>query len=323
MKIQTTLVRENPVPYIPRILYPRESKTHSLLEDGFFKNVIANDEKAMTNFLSQWRYCEINSLEILPQEQKLDHALQKAIRYDVRGIINGKILFVIEVQRQGTCAKVLKRMEYYAARLLAAQKMRGKEYEELKSVWLILIADFNFFPNPGIITDETETRLRIAQIPLTTVIHLSIMETGRTEFLRKKPVQELMGLERWAILFGNSGDPEKQEWIRSICEQDEEIRKVVEKMSEWPKNYEEYMQQTMEIMREMDLEDLREIDFHRGALYKVVNQVLKNAKKGRASKEIAEILDEEESIVQQILSCHNEHPELSAEQIIKRIESYA
>ena len=99
MKIQTTLVRENPVP-IPRILYPRESKTHSLLEDGFFKNVIANDEKAMTNFLSQWRYCEINSLEILPQEQKLDHALQKAIRYDVRGIINGKILFVIEVQRQ-------------------------------------------------------------------------------------------------------------------------------------------------------------------------------------------------------------------------------
>ena len=70
MKIQTTLVRENPVPYIPRILYPRESKTHSLLEDGFFKNVIANDEKAMTNFLSQWRYCEINSLEILPQEQK-------------------------------------------------------------------------------------------------------------------------------------------------------------------------------------------------------------------------------------------------------------
>lgn len=62
MKIQTTLVRENPVPYIPRILYPRESKTHSLLEDGFFKNVIANDEKAMTNFLSQWRYCEINSL---------------------------------------------------------------------------------------------------------------------------------------------------------------------------------------------------------------------------------------------------------------------
>ena len=74
---------------------------------------------------------------------------------------------------------------------------------------------------------------------------------------------------------------------------------------------------------EMDLEDLREIDFHRGALYKVVNQVLKNAKKGRTSKEIAEILDEEESIVQQILSCHNEHPELSAEQIIKRIESYA
>ena len=46
------------------------------------------------------------------------------------------------------------------------------------------------------------------------------------------------------------------------------------------------MQQTMEIMREMDLEDLREIDFHRGALYKVGNQVLKNAKKTELQKKL-------------------------------------
>ena len=81
------------------------------------------------------------------------------------------------------------------------------------------------------------------------------------------------------------------------------------------------MQQTMEIMREMDLEDLREIDFHRGALYKVVNQVLKNAKKDRTSKEIAEILDEDETVIRQIFICHEEHPEWTADQIATRIRN--
>lgn len=36
-------------------------------------------------------------------------------------------------------------------------------------------------------TDETEMSLRTMQIPLTQMTHLSIMETGRTDYLTAKP----------------------------------------------------------------------------------------------------------------------------------------
>ena len=324
---QITLVREASAPYLPKLPYASEKRTYSLLDDWWFKKVIASDEKTLAKYLSQWHYCKIDSLRILPQEPGIDLAFQKAIRFDVHGIINGKILFVIEAQRQGSYARVLKRMEYYAARLLAAQKMRGKEYEQLESIWLILVADFPFFPKPRIVADDIETRFKTSQIPLTATIHMSIMESGRTGFLMEKPVKELDGLERWAILFGNSGNPEKQEWIRRICEQDEEIREVVKKMSELSKTYEEYIRETMEVMKEMDLADVREIEFNRGkvegALCALVELILKNARNGIPAEMIAKFLGKEENIIQQILGCHDEHPEWSIEQIAERIKYYA
>ena len=79
----------------------------------------------------------------------MDIRSQKAIQFDVHGIINNEILFVIEVQRQGNREEVLKRMEYYASRLLAGQKLQGRSYKQIKAVWLILIADFHFFSKPG------------------------------------------------------------------------------------------------------------------------------------------------------------------------------
>ena len=58
-------------------------------------------------------------------------------------------------------------------------------------------------------------------------------------------------------------------------------------MSELSKTYEEYIRETMEVMKEMDLADVREIEFNRGkvegkiegkvegVLYKIVKTSLK------------------------------------------------
>ena len=140
------------------------------------------------------------------------------------------------------------RDRYYLARLLAGQKLRGKEYEQMKAAWLILIADYPFFPRSGIVTDETEMSLRTMQIPFTQMTHLSIMETGRTDYLTAKPVWKLSGLERRAILYGNLAKPEKREWIEQICKQDENLRKVVRKMSEMTMDFEAYFRETKAIM---------------------------------------------------------------------------
>ena len=55
----------------------------------------------------------------------------------------------------------------------------------------------------------------------------------------------------------------------------------------------------------------------RGELCKVIKQVLKNMKKGKPISEIAEILDEDETLIRQIFICHEEHPDWTADQIAK------
>ena len=195
----------------------------------------------------------------------------------------------------------------------------------MKAAWLILIADYPFFPWTGLIADETEMSLKTMQMPLTQMTHLSIMETGRTEYLREKAIQKLSGLERWAILYGNLADPEKREWIRQICERDENLRKVVRKMSEMTMDFEAYFRETKAIMAELERADRQrewlEQGMERGELCKVIKLVLKNMKKGKSISEIAEILDEDETVIRQIFICHEEHPEWTADQIATRIRN--
>lgn len=167
------------------------------------------------------------------------------------------------------------------------------------------------------------------QMPLTQMTHLSIMETGRTEYLREKAIQKLSGLERWAILYGNLADPEKREWIRQICEHDENLRKVVRKMSEMTMDFEAYFRETKAIMAELERADRqrewleqgkrmgKQEGMERGELCKVIKLVLKNMKKGKLISEIAEILDEDETVIRQIFICHEEHPDWTSDQIAK------
>ena len=313
-------------------LQPAISKS-SILTDWIIKAILGNpeDTEALAGFLTEWKYCPIRSITVEAQEARVDHADQKAIRFDIHGTINNEIFFVIESQRHGDFKTIMKRMQYYLARL--GQKLRGKEYGQMKAAWLILIADYPFFPRPGLIADETEMSLKTMQMPLIQMTHLSIMETGRTEYLREKAIQKLSGLERWAILYGNLADPEKREWIRQICEQDENLRKVVRKMSEMTMDFEAYFRETKAIMAELERADRqrewleqgkrmgKQEGMERGELCKVIKQVLKNMKKDRPISEIAEILDEDETLIRQIFICHEEHPDWTSDQIATRIRN--
>ena len=307
-------------------LQPAISKS-SILTDWIIKAILGNpeDTEALAGFLREWKYCPIRSITVEAQEARVDHADQKAIRFDIHGTINDEIFFVIESQRHGDFKTIMKRMQYYLARLLAGQKLRGKKYGQMKAAWLILIADYPFFPWTGLIADETEMSLKTMQMPLTQMTHLSIMETGRTEYLREKAIQKLSGLERWAILYGNLADPEKREWIRQICERDENLRKVVRKMSEMTMDFEAYFRETKAIMAELERADRQrewlEQGMERGELCKVIKLVLKNMKKGKLISEIAEILDEDEPVIRQIFIYHEEHPEWTADQIATRIRN--
>ena len=96
-------------------------------------------------------------------------------------------------------------------------------------------------------------------------------------------------------------------------------------------DFEAYFRETKAIMAELEradrqrewLEQGMERGLERGELCKVIKLVLKNMKKGKPISEIAEILDEDETVIRQIFSCHENYPELTAEQIAEKIKNYA
>ena len=96
-------------------------------------------------------------------------------------------------------------------------------------------------------------------------------------------------------------------------------------MSEMTMDFEAYFRETKAIMAELERADRQrewlergmERGMERGELCKVIKLVLKNMKKGKHVSEIAEILDEDETVIRQIFICHEEHPEWTADQIAK------
>ena len=68
---------------------------------------------------------------------------------------------------------------------------------------------------------------------------------------------------------------------------------------------------------EQGIEQGIERGMERGELCKVIKLVLKNMKKGKPVSEIAEILDEDETVIRQIFICHEEHPDWTSDQIAK------
>ena len=102
-------------------------------------------------------------------------------------------------------------------------------------------------------------------------------------------------------------------------------------MDEMTMDFEAYFRETKAIMADLEradrqrewLEQGMERGLERGELCKVIKLVLKNMKKGKPISEIAEILDEDETVIRQIFSCHENYPELTAEQIAEKIKNYA
>ena len=100
-------------------------------------------------------------------------------------------------------------------------------------------------------------------------------------------------------------------------------------MDEMTMDFEAYFRETKAIMAELERADRqrewleqgkrmgKQEGLEQGELCKVIKLVLKNMKKGKHVSEIAEILDEDETVIRQIFICHEEHPEWTADQIAK------
>ena len=287
-----------------------KKRTISLMDDWVFKAVIGDpeDEVCLSSFFHAIDP-DFRKVRLLPGEKKAGHPDDKAIRYDICGVINEK----------------------------------GKDYRELRPVRVIMITNFRFFDDPEVSSDVFYLVGEKTGRTLTKHIQVSIIELAGVERLQRIPVQDLTPLDRWRIVLKFAGDPDKAAWIQAIMAIDEGCRRAVEKMMEIPMSMIEYMWETKrldrEMMRNSEIREERERAVKKareralkqgiaqglergkdqGSLLKLVTIALKKAKKGMRAAEIADMLEEEEARILTILKIKEEHPDYTEEQIAMKM----
>ena len=315
-----------------------KKRTISLMDDWVFKAVIGDpeDEVCLSSFFHAIDP-DFRKVRLLPGEKKAGHPDDKAIRYDICGVINEKIYFDLEVQRNGNPEEQGIRIVFYLSRLLSGQRTKGKDYRELRPVRVIMITNFRFFDDPEVSSDVFYLVGEKTGRTLTKHIQVSIIELAGVERLQRIPVQDLTPLDRWRIVLKFAGDPDKAAWIQAIMAIDEGCRRAVEKMMEIPMSMIEYMWETKrldrEMMRNSEIREERERAVKKareralkqgkdqGVLLNLVTIVLKKAKKGMRAAEIADMLEEEKARIQTILKIKEEHPDYTEEQIAMKMIS--
>ena len=315
-----------------------KKRTISLMDDWVFKAVIGDpeDEVCLSSFFHAIDP-DFRKVRLLSGEKKAGHPDDKAIRYDICGVINEKIYFDLEIQRNGNPEEQGIRIVFYLSRLLSGQRTKGKDYRELRPVRVIMITNFRFFDDPEVSSDVFYLVGEKTGRTLTKHIQVSIIELAGVERLQRIPVQDLTPLDRWRIVLKFAGDPDKAAWIQAIMAIDEGCRRAVEKMMEIPMSMIEYMWETKrldrEMMRNSEIREERERAVKKareralkqgkdqGVLLNLVTIVLKKAKKGMRAAEIADMLEEEEARIQTILKIKEEHPDYTEEQIAMKMIS--
>lgn len=332
----------------------------SLLDDWVFKTVIGDPEDLIClTSLFHAIDPDFKKVRLLPNEKKAGHPDDKAIRYDICGVINEEIYFDLEIQQNGNPEEQGIRIVFYLSRLLSGQKTKGKDYRELKPVRVIMITNFCFFDDPDVSSDVFYLAGEKTGRTLTKHIQVSIIELAEVERLQRIPVKDLTPLDRWRVVLKFAGDPDKAAWIQQIIAMDEGCRRAVQKMMEIPMSMIEYMWETKrldrELMRNTEIREEREravkeardlalkqgleqgIEQGReqgmeqgmeqgreqgkdlGSLLKIVTITLKKAKKGMQATEIADILEEEEALIETILKLKQQFPDAAETQITVKI----
>ena len=306
-------------------------KRISLMMDWVFKYVfyVLEDPSIFVSFLMAVDP-SFKKIRLFPNEERIEHPDSKAIRYDIRGIINEEIYFDLEIQQEGNLEDQEIRIVFYLSRLLSSQATKGKDYRELKPVRVIMITNFSLLKGKKEEEISDELFYLVGEktgMSLTKHIQVSIIEVGTAGRLLRKPLDRLSALDHWRIVFKFAGDPEKEKWIEQIMSMNEGCRKAVKKMQEIPMDMIEYMNETDRLDRAMvrngeirrARERAMEQGLAQGALLKLIRQTLKKLEKGLTIAEIAEDLMEEEGYIQRISEIKHKYPDYSDQEIAVEI----
>lgn len=217
--------------------------------DIVFKRIFAHkgNEEFLKQFLSSLLKLEINSIEILHDiHLEKDSEEDKLGIIDVRAIVNDNKIINIEVQIKDN-KNIVPRSTFYGAKLISNELVKNESYQELKSVIVICILNYESFPYEEYI-NETEIVLKAhKEYIVNDYIKFYYIELPK---FRKQTVNYEDETTQW-LTFIDSENPER---IREIMKKNNIVKKAQEEL--------EYLQGDEAFKRKIELREKYERDMN-------------------------------------------------------------
>lgn len=221
----------------------------SVKRDIVFKRIFAHkgNEEFLKQFLSSLLKLEINSIEILHDiHLEKDSEEDKLGIIDVRAIVNDNKIINIEVQIKDN-KNIVPRSTFYGAKLISNELVKNESYQELKSVIVICILNYESFPYEEYI-NETEIVLKAhKEYIVNNYIKFYYIELPK---FRKQKVNYEDETTQW-LTFIDSENPER---IKEIMKKNNIVKKAQEEL--------EYLQGDEAFKRKIELREKYERDMN-------------------------------------------------------------
>ena len=256
---------------------------------------------------------EIESTELLPTHLRREYADDKLGIMDVRVKLKDetKINFEMQVAKFDLWSN---RVVFYLSKMYIEQIERGDSYEELKKCIHVSILDFIHFP------DDEKWYHKISFCDVETgKIYTDLMEIHVFELGKLPPESENEeGIIRWMRFFGSRSREELEE----VAEKDEYIEEAYEelkKLSASQKKRIEYeqrqkafrdhkwMMESAKRQAEAGIQQGLRQGFEQGEHAKLQSIVEKKLNRGMSVKEIAEFLEEDEALIEELARESKKH----------------
>jgi predicted transposase/invertase (TIGR01784 family) len=188
---------------------------------AIFTSATEESNAAFCDFLTAAIGKEVREVAILQNEPPVKSGEEKPIRYDISCTFNNGEQANVEVQVQPV-TELPKRLEYYAAKLLLTQDMRGLKYEKLMRTYQIsLIVTGEVFKDEYAVHNfmmyDSER-----QVSLGGDVKIITVEASKVK--EEDAIKLKSGLEQWAAWFKCAADPAKRELVNKLIESREGIQ---------------------------------------------------------------------------------------------------
>ena len=173
-----------------------------LTQDLTFKYLFSQCPEELSAFLDSVLHQSTRSLELVSGIRSGSMSYQKAIEMDLCATFREGCLVNVEMQRRRNRSDLLQRWIYYASQLLMSQELKGKEYEQIRPVYVIVLADYCEFSDEAYehrFTYRTWTGQPLigGQKELTNIILLELPK------MKKEDPSEMNECEMWMYYLKN------------------------------------------------------------------------------------------------------------------------